>query len=315
LRVAFAGTPEFALPALHALSASRHELVGVLTRPDQPRGRGRHIEPTPVKRVALEKGLPIAQPSSPKDEAARIELAAWRPDVLVVVAYGMILPQSVLDIPRFGCVNIHASLLPRWRGAAPIERAILAGDSTTGVSIMLMDAGLDTGPVLLRREVGIAPDETAGGLRQRLAASGAEALIEAFDGWPEGALVPQNQRAVGVTHAPKIAKTEARIDWHRDAESLERQVRAFNPAPIAETRVGSEQLRIWRAQALPDEKSRGVPGLVVVSDAAGVTVQSGRGHLRLIELQRPGRRPVAARELAHSLPMVGRVLGNAEPVR
>ncbi|MGQ0836327.1 MAG: methionyl-tRNA formyltransferase [Gammaproteobacteria bacterium] len=311
MRVAFAGTPEFALPALEALARSAHEIAGVLTQPDRPRGRGQLIAPSPVKSAAQRYGMRIAQPRSLKSEEGRAELAAWRPDVLVVVAYGLILPQAALDIPRLGCINIHASLLPRWRGAAPIQRAVLAGDTETGVTIMLMEAGLDTGPMLLQRRVTIDAEDTAGSLHDRLAALGADALLETLARWPDGDLVAQAQPATGATYAPKIEKSEARIDWRQDAAVLERQVRAFNPWPVSETRLDGEQLRIFGARARPQAESRdgNRPGLVLGAEPAGITVRCGQGCLLLTEVQRPGRRPVAARDLANSLQLVGRVLG------
>ncbi|MDB6087927.1 MAG: Methionyl-tRNA formyltransferase [Gammaproteobacteria bacterium] len=259
LRVAFAGTPDFAVPALEALLRSGHRVVGVLTQPDRPKGRGRQIAASPVKTAALAHGIPVSQPQSLKAEADRVELAAWRPDVLVVVAYGLILPRAVLALPRFGCINIHASLLPRWRGAAPIQRAILAGDTETGVTIMLMDVGLDTGPMLLQERVPITASDTGGSLHDRLAALGASALLEGLDKHAAGTLAAVPQPSEGVTYAAKIEKAEALIDWTRDARAIERQIRAFNPWPIAETRLDGEQLRVFAAavdgplQEQPDE--------------------------------------------------------------
>jgi methionyl-tRNA formyltransferase len=327
LRVAFAGTPEFALPALAALR-SQYELVGVLTQPDRPSGRGRKLSASAVKTAALAYELPLAQPETLRSEAARTELAAWHPDVLVVVAYGLILPREVLALPRFGCVNIHASLLPRWRGAAPIERALLAGDAETGVSIMQMDAGLDTGPVLLQRRLGISSDHTTGTLREALAALGAAALLEALEGLSRGTLQPHVQPGEGATYAPKIAKAEAHIDWTRDALQIERQVRAFNPWPIAETRFEGEQLRIFAARAIgsaaahpasasggsdANEQSKGLksadPGSIVAVHDGAMFVQCGRGCLAVTQVQRPGRRTVSARDFAHGLSLVGRKLG------
>jgi methionyl-tRNA formyltransferase len=250
LRVAFAGTPDFALTALQSVAASRHTVVGVLTQPDRPKGRGRQLAASPVKIAALELGIPVSQPVTLKTEADRAELASWRPDVLVVVAYGLLLPRAALELPRLGCVNIHASLLPRWRGAAPIQRAILAGDAESGVSIMRMDVGLDTGPVFLERNVTISPQETGGSLHDRLATLGASAVVEVLDQLAEDRAVSTPQRAEGITYASKIDKTEAVIDWTRSAIEIERQVRAFNPWPIAETRLDGEQLRVYSAEAI-----------------------------------------------------------------
>ena len=320
MRVAFAGTPEFALPALTALLA-QHQLVGVLTQPDRPQGRGRKLAPSPVKSAALLAGVPLAQPATLRGEAgdaARAQLRAWSPDVLVVVAYGLILPTEVLTLPRFGCLNIHASLLPRWRGAAPIQRAILAGDAESGVSIMQMDAGLDTGPVLLTRRCAISRDQTAGLLGAELAALGAAALLEALDGLARGALHAIPQPADGVTYAAKIDKSEARIDWSRDALSIERQVRAFNPRPVAETTLQGEQLRIYAAEAeppAPGRQSAGCAGdlresgtiLGVLGDS--MRVECGTGVLVVTEVQLAGRKPVGVRDFSHSRALVGRCLG------
>ena len=327
MRVAFAGTPEFALPALAALH-SHHELVGVLTQPDRPSGRGRKLSASAVKTAAMAYQLPVAQPQSLRSEAARTELAAWHPEVLVVVAYGLILPREVLALPRFGCVNIHASLLPRWRGAAPIERALLAGEAETGVSIMQIDAGLDTGPLLLQRRLGISSDHTTGTLREALAALGAAALLEALEGLSRGTLQPHVQPGEGATYAPKIAKVEARIDWTRDAQQIERQVRAFNPWPIAETRLEGEQLRIFAARAAgsaaglsvpardgsdANEESKDLksadPGSIVAVHDGAMFVQCGGGCLAVTQVQRPGRRAVSVRDFAHGLSLVGRKLG------
>jgi methionyl-tRNA formyltransferase len=313
LRVGFAGTPEFALPALEALHA-HHEIVGVLTRPDRPSGRGRKLTATPVKRAALAYGLPLAQPASLKGDVARMQLESWRPEVVVVVAYGLMVPPELLRAPAVGWLNIHASLLPRWRGAAPIERAILAGDRSTGVTIMQLDAGLDTGPILLQREIEIRPDHTGGLLRTELAALGAEALLETLTGLSGGGMKARSQSAEGATYAPRIEKSEARIDWTQDAARIERQVRAFNPEPVAETRLGGEQLRIFRASAWDatgaETMSKSAdPGTIVEVTGDKMIVRCGRGSLAVMEVQRPGRRPVSVRDLSHSLPLAGRRLG------
>ena len=310
LRIAFAGTPDFALPAFHALVGSRHTVVGVLTQPDRPKGRGRHLASSPVKLAAQQCGIPVSQPVTLKTEADRADLAAWQPDVLVVVAYGLILPRAALELPRLGCVNIHASLLPRWRGAAPIQRAILAGDAQTGVSIMRMDVGLDTGPVFLERTVTMAPGETGGSLHDRLAAEGGSAVLQVLDQLSTNSAQLTPQREDGVTYASKIDKAEALIDWSRDAVEIERQVRAFNPWPIAETRLDGEQLRIYAARVIDanHESNVGESGRIVDSNDA-IVVACGRGRLALTELQRPGRRPVAARDFINTLDLAGRRLG------
>jgi methionyl-tRNA formyltransferase len=309
LRVAFAGTPDFAVPPLEALRASGHELVGVLTQPDRPKGRGQQLTPGPVKQAAQRHGLPVLQPPSLKNEAARAEVAALRPDVLVVVAYGLLLPQAMLDLPRLGCVNIPASLLPRWRGAAPIQRAILAGDVETGVSIMQMDAGLDTGPVLLKRRISIAENDTGGSLHDKLAALGAPALIEALEGLAGGTLRAEPQPSSGVTYAEKLQKAEAPIDWSRDAHAIERQVRAFNPWPVAETRLGGEQLRIFTARAQKEGSTGVAPGTVIAARDDAIIVACGVGELRIEELQRAGRRLLSAREFMNSCELAGQRLG------
>jgi methionyl-tRNA formyltransferase len=311
MRIVFAGTPEFAVPPLAALVASRHEVVGVLTQPDRPAGRGRRIEAGAVKEFSLMRGLPVAQPATLRTPEGRAALEAWRPDLMVVVAYGLILPPEALALPRLGCLNIHASLLPRWRGAAPIQRAILAGDAETGVAIMQMDAGLDTGPVLLERRLPIGADDDSAGLHATLAALGAAALLEAIDGLESGALRPRPQAEAGATYAPKIGKAEARIDWSEDAAAIARRIRAFRPWPVAETQYRGEQLRIHRARALQDGAvpgSAAAPGTVLGMEDDMWVVACGRGRLGILELQRAGRRSMGAREFAQGLQATGEVL-------
>jgi methionyl-tRNA formyltransferase len=314
LRVAFAGTPEFALPALAAL-LQRHEVVGVLSRPDKPAGRGRKLTASPVKNAALAAGVPLAQPPSLREAAGRAALRDWNPEVLIVIAYGLILPAQVLTLPPRGCLNVHASLLPRWRGAAPIQRALLAGDSETGVTIMQMDAGLDTGPMLLKRSLPIRAEDTSGSLHARLAELGAAALIETLDALVAGSIRATPQPADGITHAAKIAKSEARIDWSLAASVIERQVRAFDPWPLAETQLEGESLKIRRAEAEPGDilpvKGTNLPdfGMIVAVQDDFIRVRCGAGYLRIKELQRPGRRPVSAADLSHSLELMGRRLG------
>lgn len=311
LRIAFAGTPDFSVPALEALVGAGHDVVGVLTQPDRPKGRGRQIAASPVKTAALAHGIPVAQPQTLKDEVSRAELVAWRPDVLVVVAYGLILPPAVLDIPGLCCLNIHASLLPRWRGAAPIQRSILAGDTTTGVTIMVMDVGLDTGPMLLKREMVIRPDDTGGSLHDRLSMAGASAILEAFQGLEQGVLPPVPQPSEGVTYAAKIDKAEALIDWGRSALEIERQVRAFNPWPVAETRLDGEQLRVFAASAAVSRQIDAEPGTIVAVQDDGLWVQCGQGQLALQHLQRPGGRAVSAADFVRGsrTQLAGRHLG------
>jgi len=304
MRIVFAGTPEFAVPPLAALCASRHEVVGVLTQPDRPAGRGRKLAMSAVKDFALQQGLPIAQPQTLRSTEGRESLVHWQPDVLVVVAYGLILPGEVLSMPRFGCLNIHASLLPRWRGAAPIQRAILAGDEYTGVTLMQMDAGLDTGPMLLQRRVAIGADVDSAALHATLAQVGAEALLETLEGLETGTLAAQPQPSSGVTYAAKIDKAEARIDWQHDAIDIARRVRAFRPWPIAETSQRGEQVRIHEAVVIGDaEAGRAagtVPGTLLGLRADRLLVACGRDCLGIGVLQRAGRRSVTAREFANT---------------
>jgi methionyl-tRNA formyltransferase len=318
LRVGFAGTAEFALPALAAL-LEHHEVVGVLTRPDRPAGRGRHLRASAVKVAAEAQRLPLAQPARLDTEAARAPLASWHPQVLVVAAYGLILPREVLELPPLGCINIHGSLLPRWRGAAPIERALLAGDRETGVTLIRMDSGLDTGPMLLQQRIAIRSDATAGSLRDELAALGAAALTEALEGLALGRLSARPQPSEGVTYARKLEKHEGHIDWSRDAFDIDRQIRAFNPRPVAETTLGEEPLRIFAARPVDERESADKvpasagkisdPGAIIAIEREAMIVQCGRGRLAVTELQRPGRRRMSARELSQGLELVGRRLG------
>ena len=309
MRVAFAGTPQFALPALEAL-LEFHRVVGVLTQPDRPSGRGRHLSASPVKTLAEAHHLPLLQPASLREAAPLAQLAAWEPEVLVVVAYGLILPRAVLELPRHGCLNIHASILPRWRGAAPVQRAILAGDAATGVTIMQMDEGLDTGPVLLTREIAIGAHDTGGSLHAALAALGAAALLEALEGLASGALSARPQPGEGASYAAKIEKSEARIDWARDAAAIERQVRAFDPWPIAETMLEGQRLRIHSAEngEVKAEKSAECGAIVSLRDDI-MLVQCGRGLLGVRKVQKPGGRVLQVSEFAHNLDLVGRRLG------
>ncbi len=308
LSIVFAGTPEFAVAPLRALIASQHRIVGVYTQPDRPAGRGRQLTMSAVKQCALEHQLPIFQPSTLRDAAQLEALAALQPDVMVVVAYGLILPTSVLSVPRHGCFNIHASLLPRWRGAAPIHRAILAGDTHTGITIMQMDAGLDTGPMLLKRQIEIGARDTTASLHDRLASLGAEAIVTALEQLSAGTLEAHPQPSEGATYASKISKEEARIDWHQSAAQIDRQIRAFIPWPIAETRWQGEQLRIWEAEP-SSTSAEAVPGSVVAAGAEGITVATGAGTLRLLKVQQAGRKPIRAAEFARANELQSAVLG------
>ena len=304
MRVAFAGTPPFAARALEAIAHAGHSVVAVLTQPDRPAGRGLRLTPSAVAAAAEALGLPVEKPASLRVPAALEGLRAARPDVMVVAAYGLILPRAVLDIPAHGCLNIHASLLPRWRGAAPIHRAILAGDRTTGVCIMRMEEGLDTGPVLLAREVQISARDTTGALTERLAALGAEAVLEALARLD--ALVAHPQDEGQATYAAKISKSEARMDWTRSCTELDRQVRAFDPAPGAEAEVAGEVLKVWSAEPLAD--AHGVPGTVIRAEADDLVIACGTGALRLRTLQKAGGRKMAAGDFLH-----GKALRTATP--
>jgi methionyl-tRNA formyltransferase len=293
LRIVFAGTPEFAVPSLRA-AAAKGEVVAVYTQPDRPAGRGRQLSPSPVKREALARGIPVLQPETLKGELSRDALRALRPDLMVVVAYGLLLPQAVLDIPTFGCWNVHASLLPRWRGAAPIQRAIEAGDSVTGVCLMQMEKGLDTGPVLLSQSIPVGGDETAGQLHDRLAELGAQVLADGLGLLRAGIRpVPRPQPADGVSYAHKLEKSEAVLDWRLPADVLARKVRAFHPWPVAEGEVAGERLRIHGAVALP-LAHRAAPGTVLAAGRQGIDIACGDGALRLRILQRAGGKVITA---------------------
>jgi methionyl-tRNA formyltransferase len=299
MRLVFAGTPEFAVPSL-AAAASRQEVVAVYTQPDRPAGRGRSLAASPVKRAALERGIPVLQPETLKSQVSRDALAALQPDLLIVVAYGLILPKAILAIPKYGCWNVHASLLPRWRGAAPIQRAIEAGDARTGVCLMQMEAGLDTGPVLLSQATDIGPEETGGQLHDRLAALGAQVLADGLGLLRAGIRpVPQPQPEQGVTYARKLEKAEARLDWSRPAAALANQVRAFNPWPVAEATVAGERLRILDAVAL--EPAHGAaPGTLLAASRDGIDIACGEGALRLRTVQREGGRAIGAADFVNA---------------
>lgn len=301
MRIVFAGTPEFAVPSLRA-AATRAEVVAVYTQPDRPAGRGRGLVASPVKQAAMEMGVEVRQPASFREPGAVEALRALQPDLVVVVAYGLILPQAVLDIPAEGCWNVHASLLPRWRGAAPIQRAIQAGDAETGVCLMQMERGLDTGPVLLEQRTAIAPDETGGQLHDRLAEMGAWVLADGLGLLRAGiAPVPKPQPAEGVTYAHKLDKAEARLDWARPATELANTVRAFNPWPVAEATLAGERVRIHQAVALDQEHAAG-PGTVLAAGRDGIDIACGAGALRLQLVQRDGGRPLAAADYLNGRP-------------
>lgn len=293
LRIVFAGTPEFAVPCLRA-AAQRNEVVAVYTQPDRPAGRGRGLTPSPVKREALLRGIEVVQPENFKSALSKDALRALQPDLMVVVAYGLILPQSVLDIPTYGCWNVHASMLPRWRGAAPIQRAIEAGDSESGVCLMQMEKGLDTGPVLLSQKLDIGEHDTGGQLHDRLSTLGAQVLSDGLGLLRAGIRpVPQAQPEEGVTYAHKLDKSEARLDWSQPARVLADKVRAFNPWPMAEAQVAGERLRLHGAVAL-DDAHQASPGTLLRASRDGLDVAAGEGVLRIRVLQREGGKAITA---------------------
>ena len=299
------------MPTLQCLADLGHRPVAVLTQPDRPAGRGRAVGVGPVKELALQRGIPVLAPVTLKTEAAQSELRALRPDLIVVVAYGLLLPTAVLSIPRLGCVNVHASLLPRWRGASPIQAAIQAGDAETGISIMQLEAGLDTGPVYATARLTIAPDETAGALEARLARLGADTLGGLLAELLAAQLTAAPQATAGVTYAGRIRKADARIDWREPAVAIARRVRAFNPWPVAETLLDGQQFRCFASEALAGLPADAAiePGRILASDAAGIEVQTGAGRLRLRAVQSPGRQQIAAADFARGRSLVGKVLG------
>ncbi|MDH3819758.1 MAG: methionyl-tRNA formyltransferase [Gammaproteobacteria bacterium] len=304
-RLVFAGTPEFAQTTLQALVESGRAPVAVLTQPDRPAGRGKKMTASPVKQYAASQDIPVLQPSTLRDEAVVTELRALCPDVFIVAAYGLILPQNVLDIPTHGCLNVHASVLPRWRGAAPIQAAILAGDETTGISLMAMTAGLDCGPVYHIDEVSIGAAETAGELHDRLAELGGRSLVAHLDAIVMGDMAATAQDESLATYAPKIEKNDAALDWSLPAEELARRVRAYNPFPGAFCFAGDTRIKVWRATAVEGSDE---PGKVLQSDRDGVIVACGAGLLQLDELQLPGKRRVAAQEFAGQIDLAGQRL-------
>ena len=293
MRIVFAGTPAFAVPSLRAAHA-HHEVVAVYTQPDRPAGRGRGLTPSPVKLEAIQRGIPVLQPLSLRKKSTQDALREMQPDVMVVVAYGLILPQAVLDIPQYGCWNVHASLLPRWRGAAPIQRAIEAGDTETGVCLMQMEAGLDTGPVLLAQSMPIGPEDTGGQLHDRLSDLGAQVLRDALGLLRAGVRLPPHPQAEeGVAYAHKLDKAEAKLDWSQPAEVLVRKVRAFNPWPVAEAQVAGERLRIHGAVAV-DQSHGATPGTLLAAGRQGLDIACGDGVLRLRVVQREGGKAITA---------------------
>ncbi len=317
MRIVFAGTPDFSVPALDALVTVGHEVVAVYTQPDRPAGRGRHLRESAVKRRAVELKIPVRQPESLKDATEADALRALDTDAMVVVAYGLILPRAILAIPRLGCINVHASLLPRWRGAAPIQRAIMAGDTQTGVSIMQMDEGLDTGPVFLQMTTDISAVETGGSLHDRLAQLGGKALIDTLKGLTASdngtsGIVPTPQENDQASYAHKLSKAEALIDWSQPAQKLAHMVRAMNPWPVAETRWDGKQLRIWEATVPDGDATKsGNPGCVQQADSNGICVSCGSGALWLQRVQLAGGKPMRAADFINAHDMTGACLGGS----
>lgn len=303
-RIIFAGTPAFSVAPLQALLDAGHEVIAVYTQPDRPAGRGRKLTASPVKQLALQHGLPIFQPESLKTAEAQVELAAHNADIMVVVAYGLILPQPILETPKLGCLNIHASLLPRWRGAAPIQRAIEAGDKETGITIMQMDVGLDTGDMLLKTHCPILPHDTTETLHEKLKTQGAQAIIDALKQLKQ--LAAEKQDNNQACYAAKLTKAEAKIDWSLSAEIIQRRIHAFNPWPMAFSELEGQNLRILSAQAL-EGPSHNNPGEIILLEKAGLDIACGKGLLRITQVQPAGKKPMSAYDFALSRDLIGQV--------
>jgi len=298
LKIIFAGTPDFAAQHLQALFSSQHQVVAVYSQPDRPAGRGRKLTASPVKELALEHGIAIEQPISLKDSDAQVTLASYQADIMVVVAYGLLLPQEALDTPRLGCINVHGSLLPRWRGAAPIQRAILAGDERSGVTVMQMAAGLDTGPMLLKAEIPIANTDTSASLYEKLAILGCNSLVDALDQLQTNGLTAHAQDDVQANYAAKLVKAEGAIDWHQTAQQISRQVRGLNPWPVAYSDWQDNRLRIWLAHAI-DTPSDQPPGTLLALDKTGLEVACGTGRLIITQMQWPGGKALSDNQLVN----------------
>ena len=299
LNIVFAGTPDFAARVMAAIVESPHNIIAAYTQPDRPAGRGRKLTASPVKQLALDHQIPVYQPLNFKDPADVKALESLEADIMVVVAYGLLLPQAVLDAPKLGCINVHASLLPRWRGAAPIQRAIAAGDPETGVTIMQMDAGLETGAMLLKATTPIGPDDTAGELHDRLAELGAQACVEALNRMADGDIHPEPQDDTLANYAHKLSKEEGLLDWHQSAQTLHDKIRGLSPWPVAHTRIGDQVLRVHGSRLL-DSAGSGAPGEIVKADKDGIQVATGSGTLALTNLQLPGAKALSAADLLNS---------------
>lgn len=297
LRIIFAGTPDFAAQHLHALLTSQHEIIAVYTQPDRPAGRGKKLTPSPVKMLALEHNIPVYQPASLKDDDAQQTLQSLNADLMIVVAYGLLLPKVVLDAPRLGCINVHGSILPKWRGAAPIQRALWAGDKETGVTIMQMDEGLDTGDMLHIASIPVTPDDTSATLYEKLAELGPSALLYVLDNIDS--VTPKKQNNDDATYAKKLSKEEALIQWNDSAEQIERNIRAFNPWPVAWTKVDSQNIKIWSAEVI-DLTTTEVPGTILRADKQGIVVATGNGVLRITRLQIPGKKALPAADVVNA---------------
>ncbi|GIU17373.1 MULTISPECIES: methionyl-tRNA formyltransferase [unclassified Shewanella] len=299
LNVIFAGTPDFAARHLQALIDSEHNVIAVYTQPDRPAGRGKKLQASPVKALALENDIAVFQPKSLRDEDAQAELAALNADIMVVVAYGLILPKVVLDTPRLGCINVHGSILPRWRGAAPIQRALWAGDTETGVTIMQMDIGLDTGDMLLKTQLPIEDSDTSATLYEKLAEQGPTALVEALAGIAEGTLPAEKQDEALANYAEKLSKEEARLDWSKPASALWREIRAFNPWPVSHYEHEGNTIKVWQS-SVSDETSSQQPGTILSADKTGISIATGEGVLTITQMQLPGKKPLSVADILNS---------------
>lgn len=299
LKIIFAGTPDFAAKHLAALLETQHQIVGVLTRHDKPAGRGKKLTPSPVKVLAQEHDIPVFQPVSLRDAENQQWLKDRNADLMIVVAYGLILPQAVLDIPRLGCLNVHGSLLPRWRGAAPIQRSIWAGDAETGVTIMQMDAGLDTGDMLYKAVCPITADDTSATLYEKLAVTGPKALIHTVDMLSSGQCTPEKQDDTLANYAEKLSKEEARIDWQQDAAHIERCIRAFNPWPMSYFMAQEQLIKVWQAEVIDDSQGK-QPGTIISADKNGICIATGNGILNITQLQPPGKKAMSAQDILNS---------------